>query len=172
MNKDVLLDAIGMVDEQTLREAADIKRTKRVTGCVTAIMILLAVMALGATLWIASYIIKEDVHPYTVEMLADHVANSNTVTVYPDGDVSNSYTVYIPSDLSQALRLKEWTPDEEADLTEQEERLSLRFGKTTLTFYDHYATAEMHDWDLYVSTFAVPEGLWQEVEQAVAQTEQ
>ncbi|MBQ3093900.1 MAG: hypothetical protein IJC52_01900 [Clostridia bacterium] len=163
MNKDLLLDAIGMVDEQTLREAADIKRTKRVTGCVTAVMILLAVMALGGTLWIASYIIKEDVHPYTVEMLANHVANSNTVTVYPDGNVANSYTVYIPSDLSQALRLNEWTPDKETDLAEQEERLSLRFGRTTLTFYDHYVTAEMHDWGLYAGTFAVPEGLWQEV---------
>lgn len=154
-----------MVDEQKLREAADIKRTKRATGCVVTIMVLLAVMVLGGILWLASYIIKDDVRPYTVEMLADHVAYSNTVTVYPDDDISNSYTVYTPSDLGQTMCFEEWTPDDEADLTEQEKRLSLRLGRTTLTFYDNYSTAEMHDWDLYLGTFAVPEELWQEVQE-------
>lgn len=165
MNQDQLLDAIGMVDEQKIRDAVMVKRTKRMTGVLTVLVILVAAALLLSVIGGLLWLFDKTVVAYPTSRIADDIDNANVVTVTPDpADPSTMYALYAPHGTSDAMRFEEWQPVDEQELKMRKERLHLRFHDTSLVFYDGgYVRARKYDWDEYVGTYAVPEGLWQEV---------
>jgi len=165
VNKDQLIDAIGMVDEQKIRDAAMIKRTKRITGVLTLSVILL-VIAMPLLLFLGiGKLFHETVLDYTPYQIARDIANANVVTVCKDpAPHSSHYTIYVPDGTDDAMRFGEWKPADPQEFAAREPLLLLRFHDTSLMFYDGgFVHAQKHDWDEYIGSYAVPEDLWREL---------
>jgi len=164
MNKDQLLDAIGMVDEQKIRDAVMVKRTKRVSAVLTVLVILVAVAVLlvigyGVSLFV------ETVVDYTPLHIAQDIRGATVVTVCPDpANRHADYTIYVPQGTAEAMRFHEWEPVEAAQADGRAVQLRLRFHDLNMVFYeDGLVCAQKRDWDEYIGVYAVPDGLWQEV---------
>lgn len=165
MNKDQLLDAIGMVDEQKIHDAAMIKRTKWLSGIITALVVLF-MLALPTIVAIRiAFALDQAVYDYSLYHLAQDIDNANVVTVYPDYAISQSrYTIHVPDGIRTAMRFDKWTPAAEQEIVEHDILLTLHFSDTWLQFYNGgYVRAEKHDWDTYIGIYTVPEDLWQEL---------
>ncbi len=162
MNKDQLLDAIGMVDEQKIRDAAMVKRTKWMAGTIAVLVILLVLATPTIMLFLIGNMFHEDVRDYTPYEIAQDIDNANVVTVYPVSQ--NHYTIYVPDGTRKAMRFAKWTPAAEHDLYDREILLTLRFHDATLRFYDGgFVRAETYDMGDYIGIYAVPDDLWQEL---------
>ncbi len=165
MNKDQLLDAIGMVDEQKIRDAVMVKRTKWVSGILTLLVILFVLVLPMLLSGYLGLLFHKAVIDYSPSHIARDIDNANVVTVVPDPtDRQSRYTIYVPDGTSKAMRFKEWSP---ADLQKSDNReilLTLNFHDLLLQFYDGgYVRAEKHDWDDYIGVYTVPEDLRREL---------
>lgn len=172
MNKDQLLDAIGMVDEQKIHDAAMIRRTKWLSGSIAAVVVLLMLALPTIASYLLGFIVIENEYDYSLYQLTSDIDNAYVVTVYPDNSRSR-YTIYVPDDIRAAMRFDEWTYTPDVDPTDRESLFALRFSDTWLHFYDDgYVYAEKHDWDSFVGVYTVPEELWQELSLFLANNHQ
>ncbi len=165
MNKDQLLDAIGMVDEQKIRDALMIKRTRRISG-ILALSVVLCTLAFFVLLFVGIRpFFGDEVAEYTAEHIVQDIDNANVVTVVPDPtDRQSYYTIYVPDGMGERLCFEEWEAVEPQGEDNRDCLLILRFHDVSLEFYDGGCVrAEKHDWDTYIGVYRVPEDLWCEV---------
>ncbi len=165
MNKDQLLDAIGMVDEQKIQDALMIKHTKRLSGTL-AVLVMVLIMVLSLFLfWCLGSFSHETVIDYKPSHIAQDIDNANVVTVFPDfADHQSRYTIYVPENMCDVFRFNEWCEARFQDINDREIVLFLNYQGVQLTFYDNgYLHAKKHDGDDYIGIYRVSEDLWQEV---------
>jgi len=164
VNKDQLLDAIGMVDEQKIQDALTVKRTKRTSGIIAAATILFVSAVLIFLIGFLADHFHETVVDYTVPHIAYDIGNTNVVTVVPvPSEDSSRYTVVVPEDIGEVLRFEEWRAVDPSEVDGRETVLVVSFQGIRLSFYDGgIVCAQKYDWDDYSGVYAVPEELWQE----------
>lgn len=165
MNRDQLLDAIGMVDEQKIQDALMIKRTKRISGLFALSVVLFILVVLILLFHGFGWLFHDTVIDYVPSHIAQDIDNANVVTILPDpADYQSRYTIVVPDDMSSVMHFQEWSSVEPRELDGRESLLILNYQGTKLVFYDGgYVRAQKHDWDDYIGAYRVPEGLWREV---------
>ena len=165
MNKDQLLDAIGMVDEQKIRDAIMVKRTKRISGILTLLIVSFVLAVLILLFVFYGWLFPDTVVDYTPAHIAQDIGNANVVTVIPDPiDRQSYYTIYVPDGTSEVMHFEKWSPATRQETNDLESLLIVRFHDTSLVFYENgYVRAEKHDWDEYIGVYSVPKDLWCEV---------
>lgn len=162
MNKDQLLDAIGMVDEQKIQDAAMIKRTKWLSGILAALVVMFMLVLPTIAFYLIGFAVIENEYDYSLYKLTSDIDSSIAVTVYED--FKDRYTIEVPDGIRTAMRFDEWAYTPDVDLADREILFTLRFSNAELRFYNGgYVRAEKHDWDTFIGIYAVPDDLWEEL---------